>query len=147
MHSLNIPHWDVKPDNVHYTEDNVLKLAGPLLPCTSYEKSDLSSVYFTCNVGTPAYMAPEIFKNLIPSKDGKKYDVMPYDAIKADCWSFGVFVYELCTFHHPFRFKDFDEYMEKIPNKKLKVPNVNINPKISEATTKMLKDIYVGLLS
>lgn len=135
MHSLNIAHWDVKPDNVFFSEDNILKLGNPLLPCQSFTKTELQGVNKTSNVGTVAYMAPEILKKLAISKDGTKYDIIDtYDAIKADCWAFGVFVYELCTFKHPFRFDSFEDFKENIPNKKLKVPHVKINPKISADT-------------
>lgn len=56
-------------------------------------------------------------------------------------------MYELCTFKHPFKYNNWAEYSENIPNKKLKVPDVKVNPKISDATKKMLKDIYIGLLN
>lgn len=147
MHSLGIAHRDVKPDNVYFSDDNILKLGNPLLACTSFEVKELHSTYQTGNFGTPAYTAPEIFKSSTKSKDGKKIELGAYDGIKADCWAFGCFVYELCTFHHPFKYPTVQDYMTNIPNKKLKVPSVKINPKISTATQEMLKTIYKGLLN
>lgn len=39
MHSLGIAHWDVKPDNVFFSEDNILKVGNPLLSTTSFDSS------------------------------------------------------------------------------------------------------------
>jgi len=36
MHSLGIAHRDVKPDNVFFSEDNILKLGNPLLSTSSF---------------------------------------------------------------------------------------------------------------
>lgn len=41
MHSLGIAHRDVKPDNVFFSEDNILKLGNPLLPCSSFSITEL----------------------------------------------------------------------------------------------------------
>lgn len=37
MHSLGVAHRDVKPDNVFFAEDNILKLGNPLLSVSSYK--------------------------------------------------------------------------------------------------------------
>jgi serine/threonine protein kinase len=135
MHSLNMAHRDVKPDNVYFSEDNILKLGNPLLPCKSFTPSDIQSNYKTSDLGTLAYLAPEVLKSLKASKDGSKMEVSSsYDEIKADCWAFGVFVYELCTFKLPFSFDNLEEFIKELPNPDLKVPSVKVNPAISAET-------------
>jgi NIMA (never in mitosis gene a)-related kinase len=84
LHSHRILHRDIKPMNVFLMKDGTVKLGdfgiARLLPERALARSQ---------VGTPAYLAPELWT-------GKRYDS------KADVWSLGCLLYELCTNHTPF---------------------------------------------
>ena len=107
LHKIGIMHRDLKPGNI--------------LMC-SKESSDLriklsdfgfSSFYDTQKtmLGTPLYMAPEIFKK-------KKY------TNKVDIWSIGVITYKLLTGKSPFvGVSKFDELQKLIKTQGLKLPD------------------------
>lgn len=61
-------------------------------------------------VGTPFYLAPELWENLEYSE-------------KSDMWSLGVILYELCTFEKPFLGTNMEELKEKIQKNKFIKPN------------------------
>ena len=141
MHQLGIAHRDVKPSNVFFSEDNILKVGNPLLPTSSFDEKSIQNVYKTTSIGTVSYLAPEVFNAV---KDTK---ISTYDAIKSDCWAFGVFIYELLTYQLPFKFKSFDEFKQNLSSKDFKLPLLTVSAKISQQTSSMLKDIYRGLLN
>lgn len=79
-------------------------------------------------VGTPLYLAPEVIK--------QKYD------IKADLWSLGVLLYEICTFDFPFKATSQHELLSKISNKH----SINLGL-IPECYSSELKSLIGSLLS
>lgn len=86
----NIIHRDLKLQNILMTENStkaVLKLAD--FGMSRFLDNDLAQTW----LGTPLYMAPEMFKN----KEG-------YD-FKADIWSLGVVMYEMLAGEPPLRAK------------------------------------------
>ncbi|KAJ9471822.1 Protein kinase domain containing protein [Diplonema papillatum] len=84
LHGQNILHRDVKSSNIFLTRDGVVKL-GDFGLVKELQGSELA----TTQVGTPAYMSPEVVER------------KPYDAA-CDVWSLGVLLYELAYFRYPF---------------------------------------------
>jgi len=86
LHERSFLHRDLKPSNVFLSNEGVVKLGdfgiSKILDETTRQAS-------TC-VGTPIYMAPELFK-------GEAYDG------KADIWSLGVVIYETLSLANPFK--------------------------------------------
>ena len=86
MHSKNIAHLDIKPDNILVDEHCRLIVTDFGLAKNMSDK-ELHNVY----AGSFMYMAPEIL------------DKKPYDPIKADIWSFGVTMYNIAVGQHPYQ--------------------------------------------
>ena len=81
VHSRNVLHRDLKPDNILLTSGGASKLADLGL-ATQLKATQQNQAQTVC--GTPVYMAPEVL-------DGKRY------AYKADMFSMGCILYEMCT--------------------------------------------------
>jgi len=91
MRSVRIIHRDLKPANIFISSENSLKIGDfGLARCL-----DRSSEMASTKCGTPCYMAPEILYG------------QPYNH-RADLWSLGCVLYELCTLEKAF---DGDSYM------------------------------------
>lgn len=89
LHKQYIVHRDIKPDNVLFTNDGILKLTDFGLSYYSKNDDDANMKTFC---GTPFYVAPEIIKKL------------PYDN-KCDVWSLGVLLYQILSGLRPFEEK------------------------------------------
>jgi serine/threonine protein kinase len=92
LHSMNIAHRDVKPENVVVAMDGTLKLADFGLSI------DLSKERAVTRVGTLALMAPEVVACpcKVAPRDNKSREDLWY-GVKVDTWSCGVMAYELMT--------------------------------------------------
>ena len=92
-HERGIVHRDLKPENVVRTTDGTLKILDfGLAQFQGDSRALVSRTRLTDTglvAGTPSYMAPE---QLL----GRTTD------FRADQFSFGVLLYELCTGRHPF---------------------------------------------
>ncbi|OHT14752.1 CAMK family protein kinase [Tritrichomonas foetus] len=83
LHSLNLCHRDIKPDNILLTKSNTVKLCD-----FDFMTFSLNKCSHAC--GSYGYTAPEVIKNI------------PYDGQKADIWSLGVLLYTIFAQKCPF---------------------------------------------
>ena len=82
IHSYNIIHKDLKPQNVMLTKSGQIKIMD--FGISETFRSSMSRMKETSKSGTPAYMSPE---QLLGKDVGKESDI----------WSFGIMLYELLT--------------------------------------------------
>uniref|UniRef100_A0A3Q4A8X6 Protein kinase domain-containing protein n=1 Tax=Mola mola TaxID=94237 RepID=A0A3Q4A8X6_MOLML len=86
IHDQRVLHRDLKSKNIFLTDNGTIKLGDFGSACALNSPKSYARAY----VGTPYYVAPEIWDN------------KPYNN-KSDVWSLGCVLYELCTRRHPFQ--------------------------------------------
>ena len=86
IHSNNIVHRDIKPDNILLDLDNTIKLCD-----FGVSKIITPGQLINDSCGTPAFIAPEILLDT------------PYNPYFTDIWSCGVVLYAMVTGFFPFR--------------------------------------------
>ena len=86
LHRLDIVHRDIKPDNIHLGQDGVLRVLDLGVAISLGERQAADPIG---QVGTPSYMAPELFDNAEPQ--------FGYDLYAA-----GVTLYHLLTRKYPY---------------------------------------------
>ena len=97
VHYYHIIHRDLKPANLFWDHNMNLKLADfGIARVLSSSKSKADS-----QVGSPAYMAPEIITN-------DKY------SIEVDIWSLGVILYYMHTLYLPFEAKNLKSLFKQV---------------------------------
>ena len=100
IHSQKVIHRDLKTHNIFLTEDENLQIGDFGLSRILNFSDELAS---SC-VGTPYYLAPEICR-------GEGYDS------KADLWSLGCILYELCQLKRPFEGENLAAIVNSILNR------------------------------
>ncbi|XP_030600547.1 serine/threonine-protein kinase Nek3 [Archocentrus centrarchus] len=97
IHDQRVLHRDLKSKNIFLTDDGTVKLGDFGSACVL----NSSKAYARAYVGTPYYVAPEIWDN------------KPYNN-KSDVWSLGCVLYELCTLRHPFQASSWKSLILKV---------------------------------
>ncbi|KAA6360717.1 MAG: putative NEK protein kinase, partial [Streblomastix strix] len=121
LHSHDVVHRDVKPENIFVMADRSVKMGDfgllKLLTDLSYAKTV---------VGTKLYMAPEIFtKNRMDKR--------------SDMYSLGIVVFELLTGKHPFAADTEQAMIDKMTNNEV--------AKLPEQVPKDLADIVMRMMN
>jgi calcium-dependent protein kinase len=99
-HMIKVSHRDIKPTNIMIDDDmNVTLIDYGLSKLTSTNR-------FKSIIGSPMYMAPEVFKGSYSNK--------------CDIWSLGVLTYHLITGNPPFDGGSIDEVKKKANSGKIK---------------------------
>ena len=119
LHSNNIIHRDIKPQNVLISASGIIKICD-----FGFARAIDNKTMITSIKGTPLYMAPELLKEY------------PYNK-KADLWSLGVILYELYVGQPPFYTNSFNVLMNKIMKEDIRYP---------ESMSSDFKDFLRGLL-
>ena len=94
-HREGVAHRDVKPSNVFVRSDDHLTLVDFGIA----RAADGTHLTVTHGIGTPEYMAPEIFDETLGEPGLDEHAL----AVGADLYALGVVVYELLTGNLPFR--------------------------------------------
>nr|XP_046245646.1 serine/threonine-protein kinase Nek3 isoform X2 [Scatophagus argus] len=97
IHDKRVLHRDLKSKNIFLTGNGTIKLGDFGSACIL----NSSKAYACAYVGTPYYVAPEI------------WDSKPYNN-KSDVWSLGCVLYELCTLRHPFQASSWKSLILKV---------------------------------
>lgn len=132
IHRRGIVHRDIKPDNIYYTFDGVIKLAdfGIALDLNNITKDDKALI------GSVHYLAPEICQG---------QDITP----ASDIYSLGITFFELVTHQLPFISKEaldvaVSQVKDALPSPRLIVPDlpIPIENVILKATNKNVYERY-----
>ncbi|KAF1861666.1 hypothetical protein Lal_00026074 [Lupinus albus] len=129
-HSMQICHRDLKMENILLDGNPV-----PLLKICDFgfSKSNLLHSRPKSTVGTPTYVAPEVFLR------------QEYDGKAADVWSCGVILYTMLVGAYPFEDpenpKDIRKTVQRIMNVEFSIPN---NVSLSTECKNLLSLIFVA---
>ena len=105
MHSLNILHRDIKPDNMGFDSDGNIQLIdfGLAKQLKESDRNTNGKYELTGNTGVWCYMAPEVAK-------GWAYDMT------VDVYSFGILLWEICSLDRPFSQYTKEEHTNMVVN-------------------------------
>eukprot|EP01119_Soliformovum_irregulare_P024513 TRINITY_DN8798_c0_g1_i2.p1 TRINITY_DN8798_c0_g1~~TRINITY_DN8798_c0_g1_i2.p1 ORF type:complete len:452 (+),score=140.11 TRINITY_DN8798_c0_g1_i2:359-1714(+) len=125
IHGVHLIHRDLKSGNILIGEDFTCKI-------TDFGNAKLSRREMTQNVGTPAWIAPEVF-------------TLTEYTEKADIYSFGIILWEMLTGQSPF--KDITSFA--IPEAVIagRRPEIPAKFQVEEDYIKLMKECWEGQAS
>lgn len=94
LKNMNIIHRDIKPENIMISSDYTAKVGDFSLS----RKIECNKKFTTSRSGTIPYLPPEAIKE-------KSTQIKPNHIEKLDVFSFGVLLYYMIFFEHPFRYR------------------------------------------
>ncbi|KAK8897324.1 hypothetical protein M9Y10_015266 [Tritrichomonas musculus] len=112
LHSCGVVHRDLKSANILISAPDLVKIGDLGIATVLHNhKTSLSKEMAKTQIGTPLYLAPEIWKKC------------PYDQ-KCDMWSLGVLLYEMMTFTFPFLGRTQNELQRRICVGAYEIPKI-----------------------
>ena len=125
-HNMNIIHRDLKPENILIVDKD--KNEFPRIKICDFGTSKIleKGKQDKKLVGSPYYMAPEVFKNNVTEK--------------CDIWSCGVILYLLLSARPPFAGEDDDEIIESVQSARIDYSSPPFN-KLSANCLDLLKKL------
>ncbi|XP_061733864.1 serine/threonine-protein kinase Nek3 isoform X3 [Nerophis ophidion] len=121
IHEKRVLHRDLKSKNIFLTDEGTIKLGDFGSACVLSSAEAYACTY----VGTPYYVAPEIWEN------------KPYNN-KSDVWSLGCVLYELCTLRHPFQAPSWKSLILKVCRGSYPPPPRHLPPELQL----LLRDVF-----
>ncbi|KAF8039814.1 hypothetical protein BT93_B2123 [Corymbia citriodora subsp. variegata] len=121
LHTHNIVHGDIKPDNLLVTSSGIVKIGDFSVSQVFEDDND----ELRRSPGTPVFTAPECCLGLT------------YHGRAADTWAVGITLYCMVLGHYPFLGETLQDTYDKIVNNPLILPD-GLNPQ--------LKNLLEGLL-
>jgi serine/threonine protein kinase len=122
-------HRDLKPDNIGFTSEGILKIFDFGLARVIHGSSpnDIDEYYdMSGNCGSLRYMAPEVALS------------KPYNH-KVDVYSFAIILWEMLTFETPFQGMTREEFHQKVVNDRERPP---INKKWPEPLVELMTSCW-----
>lgn len=122
IHSQNIIHRDIKLENILIENGLNIKLTDFGLCAIKKNEDD----YFTREVGTIRYTAPEILR-------GNGYDE------RVDIWGYGVVMFMLLTGKYPYDGSDREKIFNRITTKEIDYSKYNFHPGALDLIKRILR--------
>lgn len=131
LHSRDIVHRDLKSLNIFLTKDKSAKVGDLGASRRLDENGNIidefnSETAQTNKVGTPLYLAPELWLDKPNTK-------------KSDIWALGVILYEMCALQVPYQADDLDSLKDKILKEKTPILPNNVNKYFKGIIQKLLQ--------
>ncbi|KAG2546473.1 serine/threonine-protein kinase GRIK1-like [Panicum virgatum] len=121
LHSHNVIHGDIKPDNLLVTSSGNVKIGDFSVSQVFEDDDDM----LWRSPGTPVFTAPECCQG------------SAYHGRASDTWAVGVTLYCMISGHYPFLGDTLQETYDKIANDPVQIPG-DMNPQLADLIQRLL---------